>query len=479
MKFHKSLLLLGLLSSTCTYAEPLVDEYGLEINSNHSISMFPEPESDLHTKSNKFSLLRDSKAASSSSYGNTWSIYSKETRRHCEWWDGELPRAVEPIKQTFSSKAASDTSGSISNSQSVGTQAINRRTCRQWTEYPAYTYGTADIFKSYDNVLDKPVVVVQPYIIDIKGSTYSSSQFYNAINAGDLANSLRSAGYDVILYRYRNQDNGVVFNAKGVQRLLEKINEQSGISSTSFIGLSMGGVVARYALADLENKGQLNDVATFISFDAPHLGANFPKSILDNTNRLLDKVDSRICGLSSDCRDARRKLKGVKSKLNTKTFKELIFTINKSERSTLLSQLRSVGHVDTIPTLALTNGAKSKTQGYPHSKLTTHFKLHRKWYNGGSKYFKVNTVPSVDNVAGGYSDFYQELSNLIKQQPHPITPYVTVGQRHSFVSTTSALAGSESNFTEVASYPSSNEAHMDFPYPKRLKIRQWLDTYQF
>ena len=42
------------------------------------------------------------------------------------------------------------------------------------------------------------------------------------------------------------------------------------------LGQSMGGVIARYALKDMENKGLPHDPRTYISHDAPHLGANVP-----------------------------------------------------------------------------------------------------------------------------------------------------------------------------------------------------------
>ena len=456
MKIKTILTALFATTSFCSFAQQtLTDEYGLLIDSSHIISMF----SDDSTESAISSAL--------SSIGNTWSINSTEMLRTCEWWEGDEPLG------TIGSKI--NQSSSIDNAEAI------QRTCLQWSEYPKYYYGTAHIYLSNDGQLDKPVVVVQPYNVNLEDSGYSEQQFYSDINQGGLATSLRSAGYDVILYRYKQQDRGVEFNADGVKRLLDVINDKPGISSTSLVGLSMGGVVTRFALRELEKTGSLNKVATFVSFDAPHLGSNFPRSILDNTNRLLSKIDTSLCGLKGACRDARRKLEAIISKLNTKTFNELIINTpsGSSDRTALLSKLASLGHVQTIPSLALTNGAQSSTQGAPNSILTSHFKLYRAWYNGGSEYFKVYTTPSVDNVSGGYADFYQVFSDLIAGQEHPITPYVTIGQRHSFVSTLSALAGSENYWTEVAAYPSNNEEHMTLTYAKARKIREWLDTYQY
>lgn len=495
MHVNKYLILLGLLYlSPHTIADSLKDNYGLTVNSNHTISLFSESDkkptqinnsiSQKNQSSNLFAA-NSSLSLNTSALNDTWTISSTEMQHHCIRWEGEMiPDQPTPKPELFATQSQSTPQIAVpEQAKNEGTtenfNMMDDNRCVEWFSRPEHTYGTASVYRSSDNILDKVVVIVQPYIITLNDSIYSADQFYDALNSGNLLGSLRGAGYDVILYRYNNQDSGIVYNAKGVKRLLNEINEQPNVSSTSVIGLSMGGVVARHALADLENQGQLNKVATYVSFDAPHLGANFPKAVIDNIDGLLDKVDSLGCGEKDSCRRDRRELKAIISKLNTQTFKELIFTLNKTEHHTLLQALQQIGHVNSIPTLAVTNGAQNQSQGYPQIKLTTHFKLHRKWYNGGSKYFKVYTVPSLDNVAGGYSDFYQLFSSNIAGRSHPITPYVTLGQRHSFVSTTSALAGSASHFTEVASYPASNEPHLHLSYSKAVKIRQWLDEHQF
>ncbi|WP_054016019.1 esterase/lipase family protein [Pseudoalteromonas sp. R3] len=475
-----SMAILAFSAHTALAQSQQVDEYGLVIDASHTISLFGSEHSNNKTTAERLVTpfkpgVAQNLATTSSSYGNTWYVQSLETYRVCEWWDGEDPRGVD-LPETMGNETQA------LNTQPAAEEFVvaPQRTCRLWTEYPRHFYGTADVYMGNDNVLDKPVVVVQPYHVDVEGSAYTKQAFYDDVNQGGLMSSLRRQGYDVILYRYRNQDNGIEFNADGVKRLLDIINAKPGISSTSFVGLSMGGVVTRFALREIEKTGSLNKVATFISFDAPHYGANFPRSILDNTNRLLDKVDVVACGEIPKCSSARKKLRAIKDRLETKTFKELIINTpsGSSDRSALLSKLASLGHVQTVPTLAITNGAQSRTQGAPSSKMTSHFKLHRPWYLGGSKYFKVYTQPSVDNVAGGYADFYQVFSDLIEDQPHPITSYVTLGQQHSFVSTHSALAGSANNWDEVAAYPSYNEQHMTLTYTKARKILDWLNRYQ-
>lgn len=450
------------------------DEYGLAIDASQTISMFSKQ--DQTSVGKKVYSDYVSNAQSSSSSSLIWPVESLEMTRFCEWREGEEPRNISDPANTLATAEAESTTSDL-QSQSVKLQGD----CKLWTEYPTYYYGTGHVYMSADNRLDKPVVIVQPYYVDIENTGYSQDQFYNDVNQGGLISSLRAAGYDVVLYRYNSQDSGVEFNAQGIKRLVQIIGAKPGVTSTSFIGLSMGGVVTRFALKELERTVGLNKVATYVSFDAPHLGANFPRSVIDNTSRLLSKVDNSLCGLDSKCRAARRKLEAITAKLNTKTFRELIINTpsGASEWSALQNKLSSLGHVSSIPTLALTNGSKTSTQGDALRKLTTHFKLHRPWYAGGSEYFEVYTNPANDNTPGGYANFYQVFSDLIANQSRDITTYVAIGQQHSFVSTSSALAGHESNFSDVATYPSTNEAHMTLTYDKARKIREWLDTYQY
>ncbi|WP_394391440.1 esterase/lipase family protein [Shewanella woodyi] len=352
MKPGKYLLLIPFFLSHVADATTILDEYNLDKESNSSVNLFHN------------STPENNKLITRTSNSNTWSVSITRSETVCTEWvpDGGSPR-------------------------------IHSRGgwCASWEEVEYTTkYGTANIYRSGDNILDKPVVVVQPYKFSLSDTNYSASDYYSDVNNGGLLSSLRSAGYDVILYRYEKQDSGVTYNAKGLTRLLEMLKDVNTVTSTSIVGLSMGGVVSRYALAKLENANDLSNykVSTFISFDAPYRGINFPKTILDTSHSLLDKVDTTLCGLSPDCRQARRELESIISKMNTLTFKELVFTIGSSSHDQLKSQLQQVGHVDSIPTLALVNGSRNLTQGFPTQKQTTYFKLYRAWYNGGASTFE-------------------------------------------------------------------------------------------
>jgi hypothetical protein len=58
-------------------------------------------------------------------------------------------------------------------------------------------------------------------------------------------------------------------------------------------GISMGGVISRFALAELEQNGGKHNVGTYISYDAPHRGANVPQSI-QNLLPLMDQTVGEV-----------------------------------------------------------------------------------------------------------------------------------------------------------------------------------------
>jgi len=96
----------------------------------------------------------------------------------------------------------------------------------------------------------------------------------------DLMNNLQFEGYDLIYIDYEDGADYIQRNAKLVESVIQWVNTQKinngSTEPTSILGISMGGVVARYALAEMESNNQIHDVEKFVSFDAPHNGANIP-----------------------------------------------------------------------------------------------------------------------------------------------------------------------------------------------------------
>jgi hypothetical protein len=152
--------------------------------------------------------------------------------------------------------------------------------------------GEYDIFLSPDNILDKPIFLVDGFDF---GDTRDIQSIYELLNFDDngtpsnLGDLVRDEGFDVVILNFpiytRLEDNEVIDggvdyierNAMLLVELIQIINNQKvGSEPNVVIGPSMGGLISRFALNYMENQSLSHDTRLYISFDTPHLGANVP-----------------------------------------------------------------------------------------------------------------------------------------------------------------------------------------------------------
>lgn len=143
-------------------------------------------------------------------------------------------------------------------------------------------YGKASLkaFPANDNNLnlDKLLIVVSPY--DPEGLESFESIILDFLEPHNLLLRLKQSGYDIIVVKYGLRGNQPVqSNSLALAAAIKKINSfRSSSEEYSILGLSLGGVMARYALKTLENEGVNHNIDTYISYDSPHRGANVPLS---------------------------------------------------------------------------------------------------------------------------------------------------------------------------------------------------------
>lgn len=87
--------------------------------------------------------------------------------------------------------------------------------------------------------------------------------------------------YDLIFLNFANGTDYIQRNAYLLEAVIENINNRkiplNGVMQQNVItGMSMGGLVVRFALRDMEILNVPHDTRLFISHDAPHWGANVP-----------------------------------------------------------------------------------------------------------------------------------------------------------------------------------------------------------
>ncbi len=151
-----------------------------------------------------------------------------------------------------------------------------------------YATGEYEIYQSQFSTttissIRKPIIFVEG--IDAN-NVYSISDLHNIIyrvpigGTSSLGASLNAQGYDIVILNFGDGGDYIQKNSFLLMKLINLIN--AGKPNTNplvVMGFSMGGVVARYALAYMEAHNIDHQTRLYVSFDAPHKGAHIPASV--------------------------------------------------------------------------------------------------------------------------------------------------------------------------------------------------------
>ena len=138
-----------------------------------------------------------------------------------------------------------------------------------------------------DGILDKPLIVVEGFdpLNDFHYRQFINNPSSGGINipidldfpGQTLNDAVEAAGYDLVFVDYANGTDFIQRNAFMVEEVIAWVNRnKTGTQKNVILGMSMGGLVARYALRDMEVNGLTHNVKLYISHDSPHQGANVP-----------------------------------------------------------------------------------------------------------------------------------------------------------------------------------------------------------
>lgn len=144
-------------------------------------------------------------------------------------------------------------------------------------------------YASPDKRIRKPLFIVEGFDFKDPSDTVSFG-FTTKDDYFDL-DSLKNKSYDLIYVDWYDCTEYIQANANQLIALIEHINslkQQSGSTEqNAVLGVSMGGLVARYALCKMEQDGKDHQTWVYISHDAPHLGANIPIGALQMAYALM------------------------------------------------------------------------------------------------------------------------------------------------------------------------------------------------
>ncbi|WP_426326772.1 T9SS type A sorting domain-containing protein [Pedobacter sp. R-06] len=163
------------------------------------------------------------------------------------------------------------------------------------TFYPTGNHSGGRVFVRYSSLngsghIKKPLIVAEGYdpsstAPNLGGANFTYKNFVNQISTDALPYDLNGklddvAGYDLVFIDYNNGTDDIVRNANLFKDVLLWVNADKALGGSSeqnvVMGVSMGGLVARYGLADLTKNNIATQTRLLITHDSPHQGANVP-----------------------------------------------------------------------------------------------------------------------------------------------------------------------------------------------------------
>ena len=145
---------------------------------------------------------------------------------------------------------------------------------------------------------DRPLLVVEGIDADNKNSaaTYLALGSNTAGNRPALFPLSIANGADVSILDFADGGIDMVHNARVVQGAIRYWRDRRSRPTVGLgvVGVSMGGVVARYALAEMEGLGEAHGAAHFVSLDAPQRGAVIDGRLQQDIKALKEGDDDLI-----------------------------------------------------------------------------------------------------------------------------------------------------------------------------------------
>ena len=135
--------------------------------------------------------------------------------------------------------------------------------------------------------LHNPVLVVEGFDLD---NSLNWPELYDLLNQENLVEDIRFYGRDLIVLNFTDSTLNIHSNAAVNAAAIDFINSNRADLNDKFtaVGASLGGLTLRQALAGMAN----HQVDAWISFDAPHEGANIPLGVQEYLEFFADYNDS-------------------------------------------------------------------------------------------------------------------------------------------------------------------------------------------
>ena len=276
-------------------------------------------------------------------------------------------------------------------------------------------------YKGCDDVFDKPVIISEGF--DILGNNSLSDM---QMKWASVINSLTNKGYDVFLIDYNNPDKPITFNSTLVKNFICDIrNQKDSHFEGIYIGESMGGIIGRIALKELENEEYDHEFGLYVSWDSPHKGANIPVGIqylVANFSALSPIIVSTSYAISTleDALGIDIPYVDLFQMLNSEAAQQLLAQHYISPHimySTFQLYLENLKYPNNLRKIAFANGSNIATPQEGVIRGSKYINIHKSnndhnWIHAWGYYFDMfakygvsNTTLNVANILGGFYDY--------------------------------------------------------------------------
>lgn len=275
----------------------------------------------------------------------------------------------------------------VTGSVYCGMWNMTRKVTATKTHLGEYGELNLTIRCSGDGIINNPLIVVEGFDI---GNLFDPESKYGTTNLETFRQSLEESPhlrtllentnrqYDIIYVDWINGMDYMERNAYALEEAINWVNSiKQGNEPNVIIGQSMGGVVTRYALTDMENNSLAHETNLFISHDAPQQGANIPDSyqfMYRHFSQMYVQVLSgtRILKLKLIPDDLLNQINGITGMLDQPAAKQLLthwvagdYSYNNSVHNTFYTNLRGMnsngGYPELTRNIALSNGSECGT----------------------------------------------------------------------------------------------------------------------
>ena len=245
-----------------------------------------------------------------------------------------------------------------------------------------------------DGEITRPLIVAEGFDSGLDGQENEFgeddiSSFVRSVNRANSGNleTLLTGGtdvdfqtgdqdYDIIYVNWDNPRAHLQLNAFVLEEVITWVNQEKedagSLEQNVVLGQSMGGVLARYALVNMEDDPDLDhDTNLYISHDAPHQGANIPIGIQYFARHIANEfIDTPASGAEISVGDGgSASIEEINNLFNQPGTQQLLSTyvdsslnIDNDEFDDWQTELQSKGYPSQTRNIAISNGSFC---GYP------------------------------------------------------------------------------------------------------------------